>query len=499
MKLNIFSVPSANVSAMKDKFDSVGLKAIYNGSESPWKTTIYFTEGEEPNPIPWVGTFAEFFGDEQFLNLIYFGAYVFEQENRCFVLTYGKTHFYVRPFSDNDFGIEVAKRIANENDIKQKATKKFAGKRKREIRSHTSNTQLDIESGESVDYLRAAIAEHAQKGFGRTGKFGSSVLLNAPIGKEEIGDLLTDLATTLGEPPAFALPRTAVIADEVQVTQYDDLLLDSIVADDDHPEFTHSSHEIVGVDFVFSGNEQFTLKCRGHSAQELGDEELDLAALRSYIKSEHIAREEIFDIRIKVDNEGQKSYSKSLKDALEFIVDGENVMLAQGKWLRFNEDYIDQLNTYVDGIDIEDTEPEFEAVSTIEGDFNDSGEVKGLGYAKADKDFSKIRTRIPTLIEAWDLRKDATVFAVKFGTAQELSYVCDQAIAVLEVIRNNANVKQLDPGWRAYCLWLGFKLVKVPVRISESKSIILKQKIEAWARRCRELGIEPRLKFSRRQ
>lgn len=174
-------------------------------------------------------------------------------------------------------------------------------------------------------------------------------------------------------------------------------------------------------------------------------------------------------------------------------------MLAQGKWLRFNEDYIDQLNTYVDGIDIEDTEPEFEAVSTIEGDFNDSGEVKGLGYAKADKDFSKIRTRIPTLIEAWDLRKDATVFAVKFGTAQELSYVCDQAIAVLEVIRNNANVKQLDPGWRAYCLWLGFKLVKVPVRISESKSIILKQKIEAWARRCRELGIEPRLKFSRRQ
>lgn len=40
-------------------------------------------------------------------------------------------------------------------------SKKFAGRRKKEIRSYTSDTRLDIESGESIDYLRAAIAEHA--------------------------------------------------------------------------------------------------------------------------------------------------------------------------------------------------------------------------------------------------------------------------------------------------------------------------------------------------
>jgi hypothetical protein len=34
--------------------------------------------------------------------------------------------------------------------------------------------------------------------------------------------------------------------------------------------------------------------------------------------------------------------------------------------------------------------------------------------------------------------------------------------------------------------------------MSEVNSIILKQKIDAWARRCRELGIDPKLKFSQR-
>ncbi|WP_432941544.1 DUF6119 family protein [Kribbella sp. CA-253562] len=250
---------------------------------------------------------------------------------------------------------------------------------------------------------------------------------------------------------------------------------------------------------VFSGNERFALSCRGHKKQELGDQELDLGVLRSYITAEGIKEDEILNIRIHVDNEGQKSYSKPLKEALDFIVDGENVMLSQGRWVRFNEDYVDQLNEYVDGIVVEETEPELQDIETDEGAFNTSATVGNLGYSVADKDFSKIKTKVSTPIEAWDLHKRDTVYAVKFGTAQKLGYVCDQAIAVLEIIRNNANVKKLDQDVKAYCLWLGFKLQQVPSRISESNSIILKQKIEAWARRCRELGIEPRVKLSLRR
>lgn len=498
MKLNIFSVPEDNVAALKDKFDQVGLKPIHTTAEGLWQAAFYFSAEQEPAEILWVETFSEFFGDPKPHNLIYFAAYMFEQPGRCYVVTYGKAHFYVRAACDHDFGVEVAKRLADENDIKQKASKKFAGRRKKEIRSYTSNTRLDIESGESIDYLQAAVTESAREDFGPTAKFGSSVLINAPVSKEEIGEVLDEITALLDAPPQFTLPRTTRITDKAEVARYDELLLNAILGGDNQTEFTHSGHDIVGVDFVFSGNEQYTLIAPGHRPRALGDTELDLSALRDYISDEQIRRGTILSTRIKIENEGQKPYSKPLKDSLDYIVDGENVMLSQGQWLRFNEDYVDQLNTYVDGITVEPTERDLTVISSEEGTFNESRQVAALGYVKADKDFSKIRTRVSTPIEAWDLRKGDTVYAVKFATAQKLGYVCDQANAVLEIIRNNANVKKLDPDWHAYCLWLGFRTVTIPASMSEVNSIILKQKIDAWARRCRELGIEPKLKFSRR-
>ncbi|MGN9909364.1 DUF6119 family protein [Phytohabitans sp. LJ34] len=484
---------------LEEKFASVGLMTVNEGEQSGWKTAFYFSKDEEPNPIPWVEEYAEFFGKGTFRNLIYFAAYVFHKEDRYFVLTYGKSHFYVRPLCDHDFGIEMAKRIADENDIKQTASKKFAGKKKKEIKSYTSNTPLNIESGESVDYLRAAIELGTRESFGQSGKFGSSVLLNAPITKTDIGALLDKIVALLGKEPRFKLPRTTVIADEEQVNAYDQGLVTAITGDGDTTEFTHSGHDIIGVDFVFSGNERYTLSCRGHKQKALGDAELDITLLREYIASEDIKPDEVLDIRVRIDNEGQKSYWKPLREALDFIVAGENVMLSQGRWVRFNEDYIDQLNEYLDAIPVEATEPEFRIISMEEGDFNTSEAAKGLGYVVADKDFSKIKTKMSTPIEAWDLHKGATVYAVKFGTAQNLGYVCDQANNVLEIIRTNSNLKKLNQEFKTYCLWLGFKLKKLPTGISASGSIILKQKIEAWARRCRDLGIEPRLKLSLRQ
>lgn len=499
MKLNIFSVPSRNAQAIKDKFGSVGLKSIHEGELAGWRALFFFSDEEQPNPIPWVATFADFFDEEMPANLIYFAAYVLEKGDRCFVLTYGKSHFYVRPFCDHDFGIEMAKRIANDGNTRQTSSKRFAGNRKKEIRSYTQNTSLNVESGESVDYLQAEITPNARKAFGSAAKFGSSMLLNAPVEKDKLGHLLDQIEQVLSEKARFTLPRTVVLTDETDVKKYDRMLLQAIAAPEGKAEFTSEGHDIVGVDFVFSGNERYTLSCRGHGGRELGDEELSLNTLRTYMQEEGISERQVFDIRVRVDNEGQKSYSKQLKQALDFIVDGENVMLTQGRWVRFNEDYIDQLNAYVDSVVIEETEPQFRQLSDMEGDFNKSEEIGALGYSDADKDFSKIKTSASTPIEAWDLHKNDTVYAVKFGTAQKVGYVCDQALNALEIIRNNANLKKLDQEVRAYCLWLGLKRKRQVSKISEINSIILKQKIEAWARKCRELDIVPKLKLSLHQ
>lgn len=87
----------------------------------------------------------------------------------------------MRPFCDYDFGIEIAKRIANEADIRQTASRRFHGRRRKDIRSFTYNTRLDVESGESVEYLQAAVIPEHRERFGKSGKFGTSVQLTPGI------------------------------------------------------------------------------------------------------------------------------------------------------------------------------------------------------------------------------------------------------------------------------------------------------------------------------
>ncbi len=65
-------------------------------------------------------------------------------------MTFGESHFYVRPHCDYDFGIELAKRIADEGDITQTAARRYQGKQKKDIRSFTDRARLNIPPGESV-------------------------------------------------------------------------------------------------------------------------------------------------------------------------------------------------------------------------------------------------------------------------------------------------------------------------------------------------------------
>ena len=71
------------------------------------------------------------------------------------------------------------------------------------------------------------------------------------------------------------------------------------------------------------------------------------------------------------------------------------------------------------------------------------------------------------------------------------------AVAVLELLRNKAGVREI-PEFQSYCLWLGYRGQQLPQSIADTGSIILKQKIEAWARATEALGLTPVLKISRR-
>lgn len=202
------------------------------------------------------------------------------------------------------------------------------------------------------------------------------------------------------------------------------------------------------------------------------------------------------DIRVKILQDDARPYSKTLKQSLDFTLDDERVMLADGEWKEFNEDYLTQLHTYIDDvITIDPTlEDDLKEISADEPTFNTNAQQHG--YTHADTDFSILGLPGHT-VEAWDLKKDKTAYAVKFGSAQKLGYVCDQAVNTLEIMRNAPEYRStLD--FDAYCLWLGIERVNMPNKLSEIASIIFKQKIETWARKCREMGISPLVRLSKK-
>jgi uncharacterized protein (TIGR04141 family) len=494
MKVNVFKIPKDRISDLKSKLKSpgLGLKVIHSEKIGEYQADFYFSQDAPVIPIPWVDTFAEFFPQPRPTNQVYYGCYIWENQEYCFVLSYGKCHFYLRQFCDNEFGTFMAKRIANEADTRQKSSRKFAGKKKKEIKSYTKNSRLDTESGESIEYLNAGIIESQTPMFGKTAKFGSSLLLSIDKTKDQLHDFLKDLVVSMNLPENFSLPRTTIINGTAQSQKYEDQLVRAIIGDSSDTDFASNSHELFGVDFVFSGQEKYKFKHRGVESTLLDD--LSIAELRKFIIANSIPAEEVMAIWVIVEREDGKGYRKQVKDSLDYIVDEHNVILSQGNWMEFNEDYLKQLNEYVNDIEIEETEADLLNVQMMEeDDFNKK--AVSYGYKNTDKDFSKLKIKSAASVEAWDLEKDETVYAVKIGTPQKLGYVCDQAINTLEIINKKANLKKLNKQAKNYTLWLVFKRGELKT-ISEIKSIIFKQKIESWARKCHDFGVIPRIKIS---
>lgn len=498
MKLNIFRVHANEVAAMLSRFADVGLQEVSDQSDSRgWRRRLYYCTMPEGTSPEWLAPLLDELPDDLQTEATYlYAAIVMTQDDHHYVVSYGKAHFYVRPFADYDFGMELGKRIANPNETKHISARRGQGRRRKDIKSYLAGTRLDPEAGESVDFLELEIAEHDRVQFGRTGRFGTSAQLTVPKLKiGEVGHLFDQIEAALGRDELFKVPRATVITDEEEVRLCNERLVEELrrpVGETD-TALQSESFDLWGVDFVFPST-YYEYELHGPGRVDQSFEILTLGQLKEYITAHSISDDGIFRIKVKFLTDEGPQYTRPLLEVLDFIAD-KGTMLHQGKWMKFNQDYIDALDSYIDEIEVESAEPEFLVVNGKEGDFNASEAVVDAGYTNTDKNFQLLRTRVPTPIEAHDLRKGSTVYAVKFGSGQKLGTACDQAIAVLEILRNEAATVELEKFDR-FCLWFGYKGQKPLPSISQTGSIILKQKIDLWARRTREMGWTPVLKLS---
>ncbi|MFD3510986.1 DUF6119 family protein [Nocardia sp. NPDC058666] len=504
MELNIFKIPRNSLDALRALLQDNGYTLILAYTDIGWHSEFWFEEGEDA-VAGWVKRYASFFQNREVpTRKEHAGLHIFYNESSCYAASYGSGHHQARSLCDYEFGLDLAKRIANKGDVKQTGTKRSHSIRKRESRVYRSHTHLDIEGGESIDQIRAAIIESKQEMYGSAGSFSTSVALSPPIDISGIPAFLSSIEAELKRPELFRLPREKPVKDKQLLAALDNLLLDAILGTGDQEEFTTNSLDLYDADFnsLFGKPGKFDLKARNKRSMlfpEKGfDHDLTIEDLRLYISSRKLARDEIFAIKITrftEDGDWHKPHL-TLKQALDYTVDLHRATLSGGVWKQFNQDYLAFIDKYVREIKVEPTEEMFAVLTGTEPSFNDSDQVGGAGYKKADKDFSLAVIASGTPVEAWDLSLEKTVFAVKFGTAQKLGYVCDQATTVLELIRNKATVTDL-PKPERYCLWLGYQAKRPPANIADTKSVILKQKIADWAKLCLDVGVVPVIKLSR--
>lgn len=495
MDLNIFRIQPDATEGLHHRLEIAGLTATAQLDLGGWTGELLFSENPLPGKIPWITTFTAYIGNGDYSNRSYFAVILLAKDDVQYAISFGKAHFYIRPFCDYDFGTEIAKRLADEDDVAQTSARRYQGKQTKDIRSFGRNSHLDVPPGSSIDFIQGRVINNKREVFGISAKFGTSCLLSPDIPPSEIGTFLSQVEAELSNPTRFKLPRTLVLTSDEEVARYDRKLIHELRSPIEVSSLATDTFDLYGVDFVFSSSGVFTIKC-GH-LKPLTVERLTMKTIKDYIKKNQLSDQQILRMKIVEEREGDVEFTLGIKEAVDFICDEDRVVLRGGKWLRFNEDYLDQLDAAVRGIEMEEPEEVFREISVEEGAFNSPDHLEPYGYSVADKDFGVLTTKSRTPVEAWDLQRGETVYAVKFGTPQRLNYVVDQAMNVLELLRNGANQEDV-PVFRRYCLWLGYRCAKRPSSIAESGSIILKQKVEAWARQCREAGITPVIKISRK-
>ena len=216
------------------------------------------------------------------------------------------------------------------------------------------------------------------------------------------------------------------------------------------------------------------------------------------------------------------------KDLVILDYYSEDVILIDGHWYEYNEDYLEYLKESMDELDIiyeteysfysddyfnfikekykEDNEVEiscskedffnqdYDVVKKyfIEDNFNKFLETKG--FCNYDKDTENYEGN---KVEIADLYKEDTIYAVKIGgSASELSYVVDQSLTGLEFIHKNKTDKINRNNLKNVCIWLILTRSTKIDSLNDLNMIILKNKLDYWKKRVKSLNYAPIIRIN---
>lgn len=511
-KYNIYKIDKTKEATLLEKLEAVGLSRSGQKIISDFTLSLYLSKKPEDIDIWWTDLYVEYLGtNEKLKNKAYFAIFLISNTSLLYAISMGKSHFYLKDFCDTDFGINLAERIADNNNLKLKNSKLFGGKKSKTIISYQENSEFEYDSGESIHYVKAKTIDDEK--WGEVGSFGNSAQLHLEITPDDLPELIKSIEEELQKEAKIVLPRATAINDETKIAELDQKLAQEIL-NSTNAGLQPSEATVSGVDFVFLDKNQYRF-IFDRQRQDI-DGELNLATLRNFINQQNInLTTSINDIKVKVSDEHNKGYTKPLKYFLDYVDDDRHFLL-DGKWHIFNQNYIEFLKKQIDErIKIEISDINFSnsafaqwrnALSDEERTSHGYAEYyfnslrENEGYKNLDRDIATLQQQYK--IEKMDLYKNNTAYFVKIGTPQKLGYVVDQALATIKILQSQTSTIQIDDQEikpKEICLWLIFDRQKEIKKISEIKSLIFLIKIAEWQRQCANAGYNPIIRVGYRK
>jgi len=494
-KYNLYRIRKDQEKDLLEKLRLSGLEQIGAQALDSFHMKFFFSSQPDEIDIWWVETYREFLGDlETPKNLIHFGVLLVSGDEICYAISLGKAHFYLSQFCDTEFGLNLAERIIDKNDLKIKNSKYYKSAKSKMITTYQQGSQITFDSGESMHYIKAKTIDASI--WGSMVSFGTSVHLNIPKEPLEIADFINHIEDVLRQPIRVKLPKVDVVKDSNVIQHLDRVLARSILRTREDSSVNIEEFTMSGVDFIFSDTHEYSLYLKGKSDEAVRLSELSLDSLIDFLRNNSInLEEEINDLKVKVHNEYGRDHTKPLKFYLDFIKEDERYCLIDGVWHKFNQSYVDFLEEEVDKIE-PDHEPRFDVDSdTNEAQFNQ--DRVSDGYLNYDRELVSLDGRYR--VEKMDLYKDFVLYFVKKGTPQKLSYVIDQAINTVRIIQNNADQIEIDGeiiDVKGICLWIILKRQTSIEKLSDINSIILHMKLVEWRKTLIDAGLKPLMKIN---
>lgn len=534
MTVNIFKINSEVLPELENKIKEKSCihETIYRKPDTHKTTdeielTFYLDNGGISNDVEWswIGTQFTTLDIRKRISNPRGWLIIKLSAERVYCITLGIAYHDPNKYCDSDFPFRVLQRL-NIKDIKNTTRMNPTSNRRRMIDAFVTMDSIDFEAGDTIqkvtfqidtDDLRERYSNELC--FKESISIGNSIRVNPKYHTLEcILDCILDLEEISKLDKVLEVPVLKKIDNTTQIQALNSKLNTIPI---DQLNLTTPQYQVIGIkNWDYSEITQIQ-----YCYQKITSSKFDFISidnLKGFIEQQHIdLSEALTSINVVVMTIDGYQQKNQLVEFIEYVDESERSVFLNGKWFRFNDDYIKFLDSEISDTEIRhqsDYDYINQNLKNIYGTTSEAGFNKYVAANCVDPKYLLLDKEIDSsvgkgkfeLCDLYDRTGGALVAVKRVSNSQSFCYVMDQSLTAAKVLKSKGelclkgqNIKWTDI--KKSVIWIVLKRSrnnqlskddKDRPRIEDLKYFLAKMKIPTWKRELNNLGIIPSIYLS---